>query len=101
MKKGDKAGKLECWRRMPVQPVSAMRGDREAIARAESGERDLETGAKIRQRKKCRRSRSRQREGNGWWCRQIKGACKERRVSVIDGERGETKTLKWVGVSET
>jgi hypothetical protein len=46
VKKGDKAGKLECWRRMPVQPVSAMRGDRGAIARAESGERDLETGAK-------------------------------------------------------
>ncbi len=33
---GDKAGKLECWIRTPVQPMSAMRGERGTSARAES-----------------------------------------------------------------
>ncbi len=53
-----------------------------------------------RQSRLMRRGRCRQRGGNRWRCRQIKRACEERGVSGIDGKRGKTKALKWVGVGK-
>ena len=53
-----------------------------------------------RQSRLMRRGIYRQRGGNGWRCRQIKRALEERGVSGIDGTRGKTKTLKWVGVGK-
>ena len=38
--------------------------------------------------------------GDGWRCRQIKRAFEKRGVSGIDGKRGKTKALKWVGVGK-
>ncbi len=54
-----------------------------------------------RQSRLMRRDRCRQRGGNGWRCRQIERAYEERGVSGIDGKRGKTKALKWVGVGKT